>query len=140
MKHILFAAVAFAMIISCATPKYNYYFDRYSASSSPSVKASRVDLTKSWSKGASKTVTFSSPLSIQAETLVANTSKENISLPYKIVLSVNNSPQTSMQELTRAKKGLLKEVKEFRLIKKHLFNPQKNETKVKMDLLLLGLF
>ena len=82
MKTLLIVLTLGAMFAACSSPKYTYYFDRYSTKSN--AKAKDVFSEKS-SVLTSGVINSNSSIPIQAGTLVASTSKEILVQPNKMI-------------------------------------------------------
>lgn len=120
MIKLLFALVV-TLCMGCSTPKYAYYFDRYSVkcSVSPqntlSLSNAKDDEPENSLSIISETSTVQSAVEIQAQSLVASSSKGCSYSAVRKEQNGFNSPKISFPKRKREeRKILLKSVKEFK--------------------------
>jgi len=119
MNYLLPVLVAGAILVACSTPRYTYYFSRYSANSAAAAKLK--DVTDATSDTTIVTVEApfnSSSCPVTNETLITSTSNEPLLLGNNLAKPVIKSTDITSLTMTKSgSKGMLKKLRPLKKIK-----------------------
>lgn len=120
MKKILLFLMIIAMFAACSTPKYTYYFDRYSVKNTAVLAkdktGSRSEDIVSEKNPASipEVITPSATISAQDQTLMASSSKRILGQSSNTISTSKVSNSTLAKITKKEKKNLMKSIKEYK--------------------------